>query len=119
MDALFVPTRPSGEGRVIDENRFHLRPRARDLPRTIRRGEPHRRGAHPARYAAPIAQFSGLPIHYLILIYNFILADTLTPMDSVAVDLGPIQETLLIPLLGRAEETRRPLGLLEVRGRSW
>ncbi|MEM7201342.1 MAG: class I SAM-dependent methyltransferase [Planctomycetota bacterium] len=32
---------------------------------------------------------------------------------SVAVELGPVQETLLIPLLGRAEETTRRGGLVD------
>ena len=31
--------------------------------------------------------------------------------DDIAVSLGPVQQTLLIPLLGRAKETRRK-GLL-------
>ncbi|MCH9680625.1 MAG: class I SAM-dependent methyltransferase [Deltaproteobacteria bacterium] len=30
----------------------------------------------------------------------------------IAVDLGPVQQTLLIPLLGRAEQTRRAQGLI-------
>lgn len=33
-------------------------------------------------------------------------------MTKVKVDLGPVQETLLIPLLGRAEQTRRRRGLV-------
>ncbi|MXY25452.1 MAG: class I SAM-dependent methyltransferase [Acidobacteria bacterium] len=33
----------------------------------------------------------------------------------VPVDLGPVQETLLIPLLGRARETEQPRGLLHDR----
>ncbi|MEN0062904.1 MAG: class I SAM-dependent methyltransferase [Myxococcota bacterium] len=33
-------------------------------------------------------------------------------MKRVAVQLGPVQETLLIPLLGRSEETRKTRGLL-------
>lgn len=33
-------------------------------------------------------------------------------MSDVRVELGPVQETLLIPLLGRAEQTRRRGGLL-------
>ena len=32
--------------------------------------------------------------------------------DSVKVELGPVQETLLIPLLARARETEKPRGLL-------
>lgn len=32
--------------------------------------------------------------------------------SKVAVDLGPVQETLLIPLLGRAEETKKQHGLI-------
>lgn len=32
---------------------------------------------------------------------------------QVAVELGPVQETLLIPLLGRAQETRKANGLLK------
>jgi O-methyltransferase involved in polyketide biosynthesis len=31
---------------------------------------------------------------------------------SIKVELGPVQETLLIPLLGRAEETKKKRGLL-------
>ncbi|MEL6184145.1 MAG: class I SAM-dependent methyltransferase [Myxococcota bacterium] len=31
---------------------------------------------------------------------------------NIPVELGPVQETLLVPLLGRAEETRRASGLL-------
>ncbi len=33
-------------------------------------------------------------------------------MNSIQIDLGPVQETLLIPLLGRAEETRKNRGLI-------
>lgn len=33
-------------------------------------------------------------------------------MNDIAVELGPVQETLLIPLLGRSEETRRENGLI-------
>ena len=32
--------------------------------------------------------------------------------SSIRVELGPVQETLLIPLLARARETERPRGLL-------
>jgi len=32
--------------------------------------------------------------------------------NSIEVELGPVQETLLIPLLGRAEETKKKRGLL-------
>ena len=32
--------------------------------------------------------------------------------SSIRVELGPVQETLLIPLLARARETKRPRGLL-------
>ncbi len=32
--------------------------------------------------------------------------------QKVKVELGPTQTTLLIPLLGRAEETKKPRGLL-------
>lgn len=34
-------------------------------------------------------------------------------VEKTKVSLGPVQETLLIPLLGRAEETRKPKGLLD------
>jgi len=34
-------------------------------------------------------------------------------MKKVAVDLGPVQETLLIPLLGRAVETQKGTGLIQ------
>ncbi len=34
-------------------------------------------------------------------------------MTTIAVELGPVQETLLIPLLGRAEETERAAGLID------
>ncbi len=34
-------------------------------------------------------------------------------MEDRTVELGPVQETLLIPLLGRAEETRRGAGLID------
>lgn len=33
-------------------------------------------------------------------------------MEKIAVELGPVQETLLIPLLARAEETRRGNGII-------
>jgi O-methyltransferase involved in polyketide biosynthesis len=36
-------------------------------------------------------------------------------MDKLVVDLGPVQQTLLIPLLGRAVESRKPAGLLKDR----
>ena len=32
--------------------------------------------------------------------------------NAIRVELGPVQETLLIPLLARARETERPGGLL-------
>ena len=35
--------------------------------------------------------------------------------NFVKVNLGPVQETLLIPLLARARETERPRGLLHDR----
>ncbi|MGD1899092.1 MAG: class I SAM-dependent methyltransferase [Phormidesmis sp.] len=34
-------------------------------------------------------------------------------MTKVAVELGPVQETLLIPLLGRAKETQKDKGLIQ------
>ncbi|MEO0409803.1 MAG: class I SAM-dependent methyltransferase, partial [Cyanobacteria bacterium P01_A01_bin.135] len=34
-------------------------------------------------------------------------------MTKVAVDLGPVQETLLIPLLGRAVQTQKGNGLIQ------
>jgi O-methyltransferase involved in polyketide biosynthesis len=34
-------------------------------------------------------------------------------MDKTSVDLGPVQETLLIPLLGRAVETKKKSGLIQ------
>ena len=34
-------------------------------------------------------------------------------MTKVSVDLGPVQETLLIPLLGRAVETQKRNGLIQ------
>ena len=34
-------------------------------------------------------------------------------MSPIAVDLGPVQETLLIPLLGRAAETQKANGLIQ------
>lgn len=35
--------------------------------------------------------------------------------EKIAVELGPVQETLLIPLLGRAEETKKGRGIIEDR----
>ena len=34
-------------------------------------------------------------------------------MTKIPVDLGPVQETLLIPLLGRAVETQKDNGLIK------
>ena len=34
-------------------------------------------------------------------------------MTKLSVDLGPVQETLLIPLLGRARETQTDSGLIQ------
>jgi len=36
-------------------------------------------------------------------------------MTRVSVDLGPVQETLLIPLLGRAVKTQKGNGLIQDR----
>ncbi|MEM6436521.1 MAG: class I SAM-dependent methyltransferase [Cyanobacteria bacterium P01_D01_bin.115] len=37
---------------------------------------------------------------------------SIVPMSPITVDLGPVQETLLIPLLGRAAETLKENGLI-------
>lgn len=49
---------------------------------------------------------------HLVAVSNNKSRDMTTSVGKLKVELGPIQETLLIPLLGRAEESKKPNGMM-------